>query len=207
MSPDVWADLREVGNIGAGNAAAKLADVIHRRCMISLPTVFSVDSQSLIHHFGAQESIVTGQFVKISGDVPANILVLLKRQHAHTVVRYATDSGIDGTGKDFTFTAQFALRQLADGLAESFTKGVNELLGSKTKRGAGKFIVDVDASLVKAILTHLPAGNTAPLAISCDFYDLERSFEGKFLYFLEELSQDIVQRRIAMLLKGVASPS
>ena len=33
------ADLMEVGNIGAGNAASALSDLIHRRCVIDIPQI------------------------------------------------------------------------------------------------------------------------------------------------------------------------
>jgi chemotaxis protein CheC len=199
---EAWADFREVGNIGAGKAAARLADVIHRRCVISLPDVFAVDTGALQVKLGAQDSVIAALSLKISGDLPATIMVYLKRSHAHTIVRYATNSALEGSGKDFSFTAQFALRQVADSLAESFTKGVNDLLGVKTKRGAGKFILDADAALIKEILSQMPMAGDRPVAISCDFYDVEKSFEGKFIYFLDAASQSIARRQIGRLMNG-----
>jgi len=112
LDADQIADLIEVGNIGAGNAASRLSDLIHRRCIIDIPEISYMSTQEVCRILDMENSFVVMMHIKIMGDIPATMFVVLKRAYAQTIVRYMTNEGLDPTGKDLDFTAQFKGRDI-----------------------------------------------------------------------------------------------
>ena len=79
LEPDQIADLMEIGNIGAGNAASKLSDLIRRRCVIDIPQITYVTSEDIRRILDMEDAFVVMMHIKIMGDIPATMFVVMKR--------------------------------------------------------------------------------------------------------------------------------
>ena len=66
--------LREISNIGVGNAATAMAMFLKTRVDMSVPAVNVVELNELINSSG--EKVVIGIIVRVVGDIPGNILIL-----------------------------------------------------------------------------------------------------------------------------------
>lgn len=60
--------LREIGNIGAGNAATALSELLQQRVDIGVPEVMLVDTTEIQHLVGGDESEVVGVHFGLSGE-------------------------------------------------------------------------------------------------------------------------------------------
>jgi chemotaxis protein CheC len=199
LEPDQIADLMEVGNIGAGNAASALSDLIHRRCVIDIPQITYESAEDLRRVLDMEDSYVVMMHIKIMGDIPATMFVIMKRTYAQTVVRYMTRDGLDPTGKDMSFTAQFALKQLGEILTKSFFDSIHQLLMAKAKYAMPEIIMDSWSAAQESILSRF-AKQSEHLLIHSAFFDPEKTFTGKFIYALSQDSQTVVLNRIKLLL-------
>ncbi len=195
-------DLMEVGNIGAGNAASGLSDLIHHRCVIDIPMVSYVNTEGIKKVLEMEDSFVVTLHIKIMGDIPALMFVVMKRIYAQTIVKYMTREGIEAVGRNFNFTAQFALKQLGELLTKSFFDAINQLLMTKAKYAMPEIIMDNWTSAVDAIIKLVGNSNkeVEHLFIHSSFFDPEKTFEGKFVYVLNIESQKIILNRLRMLL-------
>lgn len=200
LSPEHIADLLEVGNIGAGNAASRLSDLIKRRCVIDVPQASYLDAAELRRVLDMEDSYVVMMHIKIMGDIPALMFVVMKRVYAQTIVKHMTKNGLDPSGKDMSFTAQFALKQLGEILTKSFFEGIHQLLMAKAKYAMPEIIVDTWSTAQDAILGKINSPGQQHLLIHSAFFDPEKTFHGKFLYMLHPDSQQVVLNRIQLLL-------
>jgi chemotaxis protein CheC len=202
LEPEQIADLMEVGNIGAGNAASALSDLIHRRCVIDIPQITYVAPDDLKRVIDMEDSYVVMMHIKIMGDIPATMFVLMKRSLAQTVVKYMTKEGLDPTGKDMGFTAQFALKQLGEILTKSFFDSIHQLLMAKAKYAMPEIIMDSWSAAQESIVARFnqPEGQGEHLLIHSAFFDPDKTFTGKFIYALSQESQVVVLNRIKLLL-------
>ncbi len=57
--------LKELGNIGSGNAATALSAMVGREIMIEMPSVKLLSFQDAIDHLGGAEQIVAGILVRL----------------------------------------------------------------------------------------------------------------------------------------------
>jgi chemotaxis protein CheC len=200
LEPEHIADLMEVGNIGAGNAASKLSDLIYRRCVIDIPQITYVDAKDIKRIMDMEDSYVVMMHIKIMGDIPATMFVVMRRAFAQTIVKYMTKEGLDPTGKDLSFTAQFALKQLGEILTRSFFDSIHQLLMAKAKYAMPEILMDAWSSAQESMFSKFAQEGGEHLLIHSAFFDPEKTFTGKFIYALNKESQQVVLNRIKLLL-------
>jgi chemotaxis protein CheC len=206
LDTDQIADLKEVGNIGAGNAASRLSDLIHRRCVIDLPQITYMAAEDIRRILDMEDSYVVMMHIKIMGDIPATMFVLMKRVYAQTIVKYMTRDGLSPSGKDLSFTAQFALKQLGEILTKSFFDSVHQLLMAKAKYAMPEIIMDAWATAQESMLSRFAREGGEHLLVHSAFFDPDKTFLGKFIYAINPESQLIVLNRIKLLL-GPKNPT
>ena len=200
LDADQIADLVEVGNIGAGNAASRLSDLIHRRCIIDIPEISYMSTQEVHRILDMENSFVVMMHIKIMGDIPATMFVVLKRAYAQTIVRYMTQEGLDPSGKDLDFTAQFALKQLGEILTKSFFDSIHQFLMAKAKYSMPEIIIDAWSAAQESLFASFAGASGEHLLVHSTFLDPEKTFNGKFIYALNQDSQGVVLNRIKLLL-------
>ncbi|MDF2720307.1 MAG: CheY-P-specific phosphatase CheC, partial [Paenibacillus sp.] len=65
--------LKEVGNIGAGNAATALSKLLNRPVDMQVPLVNMLPFEEIIEVLGGSEQIVLTIFLRVTGDAPGNM--------------------------------------------------------------------------------------------------------------------------------------
>ena len=78
--------LREIGNVGAGNSATALSQVINRRIDMNVPKVALVPLEAVPDLVGGPNAVVVGIFLRVYGKAPSNILFLLPQKSAFYLV-------------------------------------------------------------------------------------------------------------------------
>ena len=78
--------LREVGNVGAGNAATALSQIINRKIDMTVPKVAILPLGDVPDVVGGPEIMVAGVYLRVFGPAPSSILFLLPRESAFALV-------------------------------------------------------------------------------------------------------------------------
>ncbi len=78
--------LREMGNIGTGNAAMALAEMLATPIDISVPTVKILDYETAMEAMGGPENMIVGLLLSFDGDINGMIMFLLEKDFAHMMI-------------------------------------------------------------------------------------------------------------------------
>lgn len=78
--------LREIGNIGSGNAATSLSTMLGTMVDISVPHVKALSFEETINFMGGVEKIVSGILIKFTGDISGLIMYILQEDFAKQIV-------------------------------------------------------------------------------------------------------------------------
>ena len=78
--------LREIGNIGAGNAATSLAKMLSTKVDMKVPRVELLDFKEVGDAMGGAEQIMAGIYLAVDGDIHGSIMFLLEEKSAHVLV-------------------------------------------------------------------------------------------------------------------------
>ena len=86
--------LREVGNIGAGNAATALSQLLNRKIDMTVPSINIIPFRDIFSRIGGEE-LVSGVVVRVLGDTPGNILFIFDKETALSVIKSLTGESTD----------------------------------------------------------------------------------------------------------------
>ncbi|OPJ60866.1 chemotaxis protein CheC [Clostridium oryzae] len=86
--------LAEVGNIGAGNAATALSQLISKKVDMTVPSVNIIPFQEVFDRVSSEE-VVIGVIIRVLGDTPGNILFTFDYKAAVNVVELLTDNKVE----------------------------------------------------------------------------------------------------------------
>ena len=71
--------LKELGNIGAGNATTALAQMIDCKVDMSVPQVQLLDFNKLGEIVGGEDEIMVGIYLQVEGDVEGSMMFIQKK--------------------------------------------------------------------------------------------------------------------------------
>ncbi len=89
--------LREIGNIGSGNAATALAKMLNQKIDIKVPKAALCEFNELPAELGGEETVVVGILLTLSDDVEGMMMFILKKEAAYGLLRKLMWSDIDET--------------------------------------------------------------------------------------------------------------
>lgn len=77
--------LKEIVNIGTGNAATALAQLLSIKVNMSVPNINVIPFDEIFNNIGGEE-VVIGVLVRVLGDVPGNILFVMQKDVAMKII-------------------------------------------------------------------------------------------------------------------------
>ena len=88
--------LKEIGNIGSGNAATALSSMLEKEVNIAVPKINVLDYSSACEALGGPEQLLVGILFGIDGDITGMMMFLLHKEFAHMVLNSLIGSEFDG---------------------------------------------------------------------------------------------------------------
>ena len=116
--------LREVGNIGAGNAATALSQLISKKVDMTVPAVNVISFNEIFDKIGGEE-LVIGVVVRVLGDAPGNILFIFQEKIALELIEQLTgskESSISDMGSS-------VLAEVGNIISSTYMNAISKLTG------------------------------------------------------------------------------
>jgi len=79
--------LKEIGNIGAGNAATALSTLLNQKVDMSVPKVEVVSFNEMMDLVGGPENVVVSIYFRIDGDAPGSMYFVMSLEQATSIIR------------------------------------------------------------------------------------------------------------------------
>ena len=180
--------LREVGNIGSGNAAVALSTMVDKKVMLSVPRA------SLIPLVRVSE-LVGGAYLHISGDASGSMLLLLEEGSARELAQLMVSGG---EGGDLTTVAQSALQETGSILAGSYLNALSQMTGILLKPSVPGFAMDMAGAIIDFILVEISQSEDYVLVIETEFDIMQHKIRGHLILFPDLGSLDIILGRLGV---------
>ena len=206
ITPDKTNDLIEIANMGVGNSASRLSDLINHRCMIGVPEVMLADVKAIKERLKLDDTFVVAIHVGIEGDARACMFFVLKWIYIPVIVNYMTSTAAQLVGKDAIFTADFTLKRMAEEMTRAFSDSINRFLNMNAKLLSPEISMDTGSMSFDIILAKQNNQDEKQLLIHTGFSDPEKTFEGVMAYMLDPGSQRFLLEKAQMLRQGTLPP-
>ena len=139
--------LREIGNIGSGNAASALSLMLSRSVDIAVPKIKILDYQTVVDYMGGAEKIMVGILVSLDGDVNGMMMFLHHKEYAHMLINELTGSNVDENWEDDDFSRS-AIQEVGNIMAASYINAMAELTGLSIGLSVPSLCIDMTGSIL-----------------------------------------------------------
>lgn len=139
--------LREIGNIGSGNAATSLAAMLCKQVNIKVPTVRIVDHNEVSEKLGGPENVLIGLLLCLSGDVTGMMMFLLEKDFAHLVLNTLLGQELHSF-EEVDEMGLSALREISNIMAASYVNSISQLTGMMIDISVPDICIDMVGSML-----------------------------------------------------------
>lgn len=181
--------LKEVGNIGAGNAATALAKMISKKVDMKVPQVNVLTFAEVPEMLGGPEEQVVAIFFKLEGEMEGSIMFLLKMESATKLVDLLMPGMASDGFNDFCYSA---LQEIGNILAGSYVSSLTSLASLDIKISVPSLAIDMAGAILSVPAIHFGLIGDKILIIENEFIEMVEmdSVNGYFILIPEVDSYD-----------------
>ena len=145
--------LREIGNIGSGNAASSLAKMLSVQIDIDVPVVRILDYEQAMQEMGGAEQMIVGLLLSLEGDVTGMMMFLLHENFAKSLL--ASLLGMDEPlVEEMDEMGYSAIQEVANVMAASYVNAIAEMTGFTINISPPDLCVDMLGAILSVPAIH-----------------------------------------------------
>ncbi len=194
--------LREIGNIGAGNAATSLAVMIQKKVDMQVPVVKILDVQEVPKILGGEETIIAGIYFGMSGAIHGSIMVLLDMPSAKRLTNFMmgkdTESGCDEKDLHLDEMDRSALQEIGNILSGSYISSLASLTNLRVELSIPSLCVDMAGAILSVPAIQFGAFGDRVLMIENTLFDGHQKMKANFFLIPDEESFDVLLKSLGV---------
>jgi len=190
--------LKEIGNIGAGNATTALSQMINKRIDMGVPKVNVLEFKELAEVLGGAENPIVGILFGVEGQIKGMMMFVLEQKSAHNLVNLLMGREI-GAFEEFTEMDLSALNEIGNIIAGAYLSSLSSLTNLKIIASVPHMAIDMAGAILSVSAIEFGKVGDRALMIQTDFGgELERVF-GYFILIPDMESYKTILKSIGMM--------
>jgi chemotaxis protein CheC len=169
--------LKELGNIGAGNAATALSQILAKKVDMNVPQVKVYNVTDVPELLGGAENIVVGVLLKMFGDLQGNIMFLLPEDSARKLLGMMVGQEVEDVTDDMS---RSAIMEVGNIIASSYLNSLSFFSDLTLIPSTPAFAYDMAGALLSAILFEVSELSDQVVLIETDFSGNGEAIKGHF---------------------------
>ncbi|NLL76200.1 MAG: chemotaxis protein CheC [Clostridiales bacterium] len=178
VSQEYYDVLKELGNIGAGNATTALAQMLQCKVDMSVPQVRLLNFQDVASLMGGEEQLMAGIYLGVDGDITGSIMFLLEKGSARHLVSKLMGMALEG--EDFSEMEMSALQEVGNIITGSYLNSLSSLTGLCVYPTIPSLAVDMAGAILSVPAIEFGTLGDKILLIQTQFFD-EIQLDGYFI--------------------------
>lgn len=171
--------LKEIGNIGAGNATTALAKMLNKKLDMQVPVVKMVDFQSLSRIVGGEENLVVAIYLMLDEDIEGSMMFVLPEEAAHTLVNDLLGRPEDDM-EPFTEMDLSAMQEIGNIITGAYLVAISSLTGLTIGASVPYLSIDMAAAVLSVPAIEFGKMGDHALLIQTQFGD-DIEIDGYFI--------------------------
>jgi len=185
--------LKEIGNIGAGNAATALSKMLGKMVTLKVPVVNLVEFKDITEFLGGPEQLVIGVLVRITGGINGMMMFLVPKGAGAILIRSLMGSLAPARNSgEFTEMELSAMQEIGNILASSYLGSLAGFIQKDVYPSVPFLSIDMANAILSA--PAIEFGKTADKALLMEsvFKTDSESLSGYFLLIPDAPSLAVV---------------
>ncbi|GIP21448.1 CheY-P-specific phosphatase CheC [Paenibacillus sp. J22TS3] len=181
--------LKEIGNIGAGNAATALSCLLDKPIDMAVPKVQMLPFEAIAEKVGGAETIVLAIFFRVEGDAPGNLFFILSPEAAKKLLHRLSTLEVEND-EEFTEMEWSALSEIGNILAGSYLSSLADFTRLSMSPTVPALAMDMAGAILSYGLLQFGEMGDDALLIDTTFIEGHQEVEGQFFLIPDPESFD-----------------
>lgn len=157
--------LREIGNIGAGNAATSLSKLINKKIDMTVPEARIVSFEELMNITGDPEELIASVFLRVEGDTPGSMYFILPLSQAEHLTKQITGKDDIVFEPPFEELALSALQEAGNILTGSYLSSLADFTNLRMFPSVPQLSIDMIGAVISYGLLEISKDNDQAIVI------------------------------------------
>lgn len=190
--------LREIGNIGAGNAMTALSQMLQCKIDMQVPQVKLLDFAEVGAMMGGEEQIMVGVYLGVEGDITGSIMFLVEKKSAKHLIDKVM-MGMAPSGEEFTEMELSAMQEVGNIITGAYLNSLSTLTQLTIYPSPPSLTIDMAGAILSVPAIQFGTLGDKILLIQSQFYD-EVQIDGYFILIpdLESYSKILTSLGVTM---------
>lgn len=179
--------LKEIGNIGQGNAASALSELLQEYINIAVPDIKILDFNEVVGFLGGPENIAVGLMLGISGDIDGMMLCIMQKPFVNhmmkAVLSKETDNLLALDEMDISF-----INEVGNILTSSYVNAISSMMGININVSVPFISVDMVGAILSVPAVKLAEENCDRALFIDDSFIIGESEIKSNMIFIPELN-------------------
>lgn len=171
--------LKELGNIGAGNAMTALSQMLQCKVDMRVPQVRLLDFSEVGEMMGGEELIMVGVFLGVEGDITGSMMFMVEEQTARHLIQKIT-MGMLPSGSEFEEMGLSAMKEVGNIITGAYLNSLSTLTNLKIFPTPPALTVDMAGAILSVPAIQFGIFGDKILLIQSQFSD-EIQLDGYFI--------------------------
>lgn len=171
--------LRELGNIGAGNAMTALSQMLQCKVDMKVPQVRLLEFSAVGDMMGGEEQIMVGVFLGVEGDITGSMMFMVEEESARHLIQKIT-MGMMPPGSEFDEMGLSAMKEVGNIITGAYLNSLSTLTNLKIFPTPPALTVDMAGAILSVPAIQFGIFGDNILLIQSQFYD-EVELDGYFI--------------------------
>lgn len=171
--------LRELTNIGGGNAATSISQLIEKPVDMSVPTIDILNYEEVYSDIMAEDKVITSVIMEMSGDAEGVFIYMLEEDTIGKLLKMMLPSGTEMTEE----IEESVLKELVNILVSSFLRSIGEFLHIELLATVPVLSVDMFGAILSSVYIETGQFDENLMIIKTEFSYFGEKIESS-LYFV-----------------------
>ncbi|MFW5998151.1 MAG: chemotaxis protein CheC [Bacillota bacterium] len=176
--------LKEIGNIGAGNAATAFAEFLNKKIDMTVPSIDIVPLTEVPEITGSIEEKIFGILLTVNGEAPGEILFILSEDSIKHLLKLVMEKEINPQNVGEIEVS--ALKEIGNILSGSYLSSINQMTGFGLTQSIPGFAHDMAGAILSSAMINLGDTSDFVLLIKTKFISEGNEIKG-FFFFIPKL--------------------
>ena len=171
--------LKELGNIGAGNAMTALSQMLGCKVDMRVPQIKLLEFKEVGALMGGEEQLMVGVFLGVEGDITGSMMFLVEKRSAKHLINKLM-MGMAPQSDDFTEMELSAMKEVGNIITGAYLNSLSMMTNLKIYPTPPELAVDMAGAILSVPAIEFGTVGDNILLIQSQFFD-EVEIDGYFI--------------------------
>lgn len=179
VSENYYDVLKELGNIGAGNAMTALSQMLQCKVDMKVPQVRLLGFSEVGDLVGGDEQVMVAVFLGVEGDITGSMMFMLQEQSARHLIQKTT-MGLVPEGSEFEEMGLSAMQEVGNIITGAYLNSLSTMTNLTIFPSPPALTIDMAGAILSVPAIQFGIYGDKILLIQSQFYD-EIQLDGYFI--------------------------